>query len=216
MSVKNFIIDTRYPMEKVAYLLEASGTTSSAGSPTIGAQTTLTLSNPTNTAMLLDGIYSFDNWQTAFPISAGDPNRYWQFVQLYCTREQIRVSFTGYSTSIPFKVRLWGFLPEDNLEADVPNTASLSSYPYTIDTSKDYMSIFDSGRVSASTSSPVTIVHNLGYIPLMKLWRGSNTNWQLVPITSNEVAELSTIDAKIYGTSSSTANYYYRIYTNEA
>ena len=216
MSVKNFIIDTRYPMEKVAYILEASGTTSSAGTPTIDAQTTLTLSNPTNTAMLLDGIYSFDNWQTAFPISSGDPNRYWDLVQLQSTRERIRVSFIGYSTSVPYKVRLWGFLPEDYQDGNVPSTASLSVSPYTIDTSNNYMTVFKEGRVSISTSSPSTIMHNLGYIPLVKMWKGSNIDWQLVPITSNEVADITTADVTLYGTSSSNTNYYYRIYTNEA
>lgn len=214
-NLEKYIINSNYPMEKVAGIFEASGTTSSSGSSTVSAQTILRIQNTVGTALLLDGIYTFDNWQTAFPITAGDADRYWNFVQLYSTEEENVVSFTGYSTSVPFKVRLWGFLPEDYPEGNANPTDSASEFPYTIDTSKNYMNIYKSGRVSASQSSPAVISHNLGYIPLTKIWRGSNARWEIFPIESSRDAEINASELTIHGTSIS-ATYYYRIYTNEA
>lgn len=214
-NLNNYIINSDYPMEKVAWVFETSGTTSSSGSSTIAAQTTLTRTNPTGTPLLLDGIYSFDNWASAYPISCGDRDRYWEFVQLRSTSEEILISFVGYSTSLPFKVRLWGFIPEDYPDGNAPKTDTASNYPFTIDTSKNYMNIYKTGRVTASSPSPATVSHNLGYMPFVRIWRGSNTNWELFPIQSSQYAEINNDELVIKGNSNYSATYYYRIYTNE-
>lgn len=209
--IKNFIIDSDYPIEKVAGVFEGAGTTNAG-------ETIFTLSNPLNVALLIDGVFSEDNWASSYPISAGDKNRNVGMLEvLACTESQIQWRFFS-NAGINVKYRLWGFLPED-YPADVPKTDSVSSYPFTIDTSKNYMKVFKSGRATVTSGNSVTIPHDLGYIPFVKVWGGANNAWALV----NQGIQVN-IDYPVTVTATDlilndiqeTQSYYYRIYVNEA
>lgn len=211
MAVNNFIINSKYPIEKVAGVFEGEGTTTEG-------TTTFTLHNPLGVALLIDGVFTEDDWRTTFPISAGDINRdVGLMVLLACFEDRIEWRFFS-NAGKHVKYRIWGFLPED-YPAKVPVTDSVSAYQYTIDTTKNYMKVYESGRATVTQGNPFIVEHDLGYVPFVKVWGGDNTQWALVnqgmewninyPVTVTTTQMiLNDIDI--------TQDYYYRIYVNEA
>ena len=210
-NIQNYIINSDYPMEKVAGVFEGEGDTASGS-------TTFTLSNHVQKALLIDGVFSEDDWQTSFPISAGDTTRDVGFlVVLACYEDHIEWRFFS-NAGKHVKYRIWGFLPED-YPTQVNPTDSASAYPFTIDTTKNYMKVFKDGRATVTAGNSVTVNHNLGYIPFVKVWGGDNTKWALI----NQGVQINidypvtvTASQLIFNDIDTTQDYYYRIYVNEA
>lgn len=208
-SLDNFVLDSRHPMEKVAGMFEFSATAQSGLSASFA--------NSVGVALLLDGQYSFvEDFSVAYPITAWDIDRNFQLAFLTCTNSQITIDATGYGGSMPIYFRLWGFLPED-YSASVQRTGSISQYPFTINSRKNYMKVFKNGRLTIQDGSSATIAHNLGFVPFARVWEGTNSRWTLYDQSAHQsTMQLTTSNLIIKNDIGSATSFYYRIYANEA
>lgn len=216
MNPDNFILNSDYPLEKIAGLFEFSGTTG-ASTSTMAEGVSFQFTNTVGVPLLIDGQFSFTpDFTVAYPLMSEDENRYFSTDSAYTTRTTIYISGSGYGGARPIYFRIWGFVPEDTAIV-VPSTASASQDNFVLDTRKNYLKVFKDGRQKIGADESFTIQHNLGYIPYFKVWLGSGSSWQVVTYGSGTLnyaidsQKLVLTDTSGYG-----FNYYYRVYANEA
>ena len=216
MNPEHFIINSDYPLEKIAGLFEYSGTTG-ASTEQIPAYDTFVIPNTVGVALLIDGQFSFTpDFSVAYPLCSEDSSHYFQALFTYCTSSKIEIQGAGYGGSREIYFRLWGFVPEDN-PAIVAPTASQSKDEFVIDTRKNYLKVYKEERISIPAGETVSIPHDLGFEPYVKAWRGSNSQWQVIDFYRATVSlEVTASFVKFTNTSEYSVPLYYRIYANEA
>lgn len=202
----NFIQSSDYPMEKVALIYE--GTLSLTAS---SSNTYYTIcSNPTGVRLMLDGVYSLDDWATSYPLTSADVTQYLRILTWLCSSDTIY--FRGLvDVSCTMKVRLWAYLDEDDQNTSVDPTDTASDSHFIIQ-NNNYLKVAMTGH---TTTSNQTITHNLGYIPLIKHWRYANYGiGNALVVTSTSGYEGMTVTTTT--ATFTNRNTYYRIYTDEA
>lgn len=159
MAIKNLYQDSRYPMEKIGFV--ASGSFNIVN----GSQREVVVtSNPTGVPLMLDGIYSLDNWQTSYPLMTEDKNSIFVPFWWFGETDAVRVTYTAYANAT-MRYKIWAYTDEE-LNETIPKTNNVSQSKFIIQ-NKNYMRILMSGVTYQDTE---TIYHNLGYIPFFKAW----------------------------------------------
>lgn len=134
------------------------------------------------------------------------------------------IYFNYYSTEdVTVYYRLWGFCPPD-YEGDLDPVSDDSKFMFNTD--YEYLKTLKMGKVTPGDST--TIQHNLGYVPLARVWRTSQygqgqgqtvTGLGLDISSSNGAGDkISIVDENnLYiGDLDQDGYAYYHIYTNEA
>lgn len=210
MARNNFIINSDYPLEKVAFLAEGDIYPSTTST---GTELYLKfLDNPTGNKLLLDGLFSKDNWQTV--------ERSPDFINGLWSNE----SEIGYRAWIGdwegWKFRIWGFLPEDDLTANGQATASLSATKMNLTTNLNYYKIAKTGKTTTTANADATVPHDLGYIPMFKAWTeqyGCAVQLSNSDSTTNDapLTEMTSTGLILRPRQGQATTFYWRIYTHE-
>lgn len=201
MAIKDLYQDSRYPMEKVAFV--ASGSVEIPD--TIYTEEIVVAANTVGVPLMIDGVYSIDNWQTTYPLM--ETAQGYQFMPFWwdCEADTIKLTFST-KRSFTMQYRLWAYVDED-IDNIIPTTSNVSESRFIIQ-NKNYMKIFATG---VGRSGDI-INHNLGYIPFVKAWAKYEGGYEPSPygvkVDENkiEILDVDIPDASIA----------YRIYINEA
>lgn len=211
MARNNFIINSDYPLEKVAFLAEGDVSLTTTD---VGAELYLKLTdNPTGSRLLLDGQFSKDNWQTVERIPRWADG-------LWSNEKEIGVRL-WFGNWEGYKYRIWGFLNEDDQNANGQATANLSATKLNLTTNLNYYKIAKTGITTTTANSNTTVKHGLDYTPMFKAW--TDKYGCLCQITE---ADTSTDSAPVVEANNSSlifrprdgeaTTYYWRVYTHES
>ena len=226
---RNFLINSDYPVDHIAYLTSDSYVIPSG---TIG--NTIVISHGLGFTPLFDGQWS----QTAdFTVAYDLDTGVFPSTNISASPFSIAVTIDGLgagsdSTSITLSTtnitnsdqtiyyRIYAFQPDD-VHTDTNSTAS-SADNFVFNSDDNYMKLYSAGHISVSGAGTYTIPHNLGYIPQVRSWytmfgltrptKGGNTHDFYVS------ADESNIYLVIgnFGSYTAMTRFDYRIYVDKA
>lgn len=212
---RNFLLNTDYPMDKIAGYF--SGSYSASGSP-LG----LTIPHSLGIMPLCIMTWSLDpNFNTSY-----QPTGIVSVEQMYCNCYSTTTSIVLQAQKIDggaFTVyyRIYYFLPE-NSTLDVPGT-STGLDNFVLNTDYNYCKVYMAGT---TTGFSAEITHNLGYYPQVDVWRQlNNVNCTHVddgdPVSGygvNIIVTTTKINITAIASNyppGSTITWHYRIYADE-
>jgi hypothetical protein len=221
---RKFVLNTRYPTDKIIYLNKGS----------ITASYSMEIPHDLGFAPLLDGVWSNDE-QTWYSFGSGP------VLTSAATGDQYQgvVSLSADSSSLYFiwgalgapsdlgtiYYRIYGFTPDENdMSLDVEPTAGAGK-TFILNTRNNYTKLALSGTVSLSSGN-ATVPHGLGFVPQVAIWQetselgGENRISKWVPNSNGGIDDGIYVDAdNLYLTKGSNPSinalrYYYRIYAD--
>lgn len=169
--MSNLLFDSRYPADKIVWFEEIDISNSSPywvspplefrhiEYPITGLQDTKKL--------LLDGVFTTDNWQTSDPI-----DQYYTRSNTYveCMPSDIQGNiWIRPVTGGVGRLKLWAYYPEDYYGTSTMNTSLLQRSNFQRDSRLNYPKLISEIRLTATNSLQV-YRHNLGYKPIIKMW----------------------------------------------
>lgn len=216
---KNFLFNTDYPMDKVAYV--------TSGSEAVASLSRKVLTIPHGLSFIPEVTmqWSFDSDFTTSYTEQSGPSpttpALWHLgatMDLEANATNIVLTYDSFiSSPTTFYYRLFAYEPPLS-DSTVPPTAA-SSDNFVINTSHNYPKIFMSGILDTTIST--TITHNLGYIPQFEHWFSDGTTkrkayydlWFSSPPSGSGVYVTTTT---IVVSSPHLRYLHYRIYADEA
>lgn len=142
-------------------------------------------------------------------------------INAYATTSDVSVTFQNWGSNKTIYFRIWGFMPSDS-STNTPYTSSLSGLSdMIVDTDMNYLKLFSEDVVDVGISSPQTVTHNLGYLPVVMVWREYDLGGRMVePLFSplaatpfaNETPSVTTNNIIFPASDFQQLKYHYRIY----
>ena len=181
MNIKNFRINTDYPMDKVIFLKEVTITPNSYG------EFDQTFAHGLGGIPFCKGVITDDGWNTTYQSGFNKIAESGQYAEkvfrVYSNETSVRVSgwlnldpYGG--TSKPVTIRIWGVFNESATQnVDVPPTRNQSTNNFIINSDYNYRSLFAEGLVNVPVGGEVAYSHNLGYVPTVDVWVKENGWW---------------------------------------
>lgn len=197
MATDNFIVNTNYPAEKIVWTAEGvCNSTNPYWINVLGGSVFEPLEDSlTIETLLIDGVWSNDNWTTQYPI--GTNSRIQGYKQssggsytaefdnltadVFMGGTQI-LSFTVPYNSIvvrsrsdsgnTIKYRLWAYVQESDWQSfGTSKTAETLAHSLQLNTNLAHLNLVSEQVVRVPSGQAVTLNHNLGYRPYCKMWR---------------------------------------------
>lgn len=193
MALNNMIADSRYPVEKIVWADEGAIDSSNPhwGEGMFGEGVIFQIPEGMNYQnILLDGIWTNNNWRSAYPINTNSPILGWkrdpdsdsyspysdsagcsiQPKALGSTSLQIVVSGTSDSGQ-QLKYRVWAYLTEDATNNYTLNkTSEQLAHSFQKNTSVAQLNIISEIVLTVGDGQTITYQHNLGFRPFCKIW----------------------------------------------
>lgn len=225
MAISDFLVNTDYPNDKYVCYLTGSVTATGLGG--------FSFDRPAHGLTYIPLIYVQWSETPDFSIprellqNSGDlyaTSEPW-VIQSLANTEYVEFYFNNWGASTKtLYFRAWGFMPS-NVSIESPHTSSISGLSdFVLNSDMNYLKIYNSGIVDV-TSITVVVPHNLGYSPVVMIWRDQFTgaNQIIEPLFSPLVfspfedgTPSVTIDSIIFPYQGFGAQkYHYRIYLDE-
>ena len=167
--MQDFLLNTDYSADKIVWLKEGS-ISANAGSNDIR------LSNTLGVNLFVRGVFSRDNFQTAYEFGAFKdlPNSLVLDFSSYVASDTSEVLANIWLNSgATVQYRLWGVVNEaETQNLDINGTASDTTNKFIVNTKYNLPRLYAEGYANPDTDYN----HSLGFIPYVDVW-GYNTNW---------------------------------------
>lgn len=165
MNPNNFLISSKYPMDKIVFLREISTNLDSGG------MLDQTIAHNLGDIPFCNGVLSFDNWQTTYQAGTSRMARqyYSEEFNIYSGEKEIRIQAAFYDKpNQAVKIRVWGVYSSTS-NATAPATRNQSANKFILNSKYNYFKLLQDGIVDVSGGQKV-MSHNLGYKPIVELW----------------------------------------------
>ena len=202
------------PVDKLVWLKEDEIQLDENGKATVEINTGL------DHLVFVEGIVSFDDWESCTPIIQGDLNNIRGL--LISGVGLVAIVFTPRGSNPEYankkaKVRLWGYMPESDGEiVDSNPTANVAASKLSFSTDNNYPKFVGDGYLNSGD----VYNHDLGYIPRVIYWilvDEENNEWQYE--IRGEYPKGLTVAWPFYMTENQLSfggdyKYYYRLYAS--
>ena len=194
MALDDFITHSDYPMEKIIWAYEAIIDSNNeywgdalGDGLYIPVPRTIKASN-----LLLDGVWTTDNWQTSYPINTNgrvfgwkeDDGTYYTSYDMVSagvitnvytiTEPTIMVNASVDSVGTP-KVRLFAYLTASDTTSTVEDsTASQLAYSLQKNTELAQLNLLSENDIIVPANTDKIIYHGLGFRPFCTIWKRNN------------------------------------------
>lgn len=212
--MQDFLLNTDYSADKIVWLKEGS-ISANAGSNDIR------LSNTLGVNLFVRGVFSRDNFQTAYEFGASKdlPNSLVLDFSSYVASDTSEVLANIWLNSgSTVQYRLWGVVNEaETQNLDINGTASDTANQFIVNTKYNLPRLYAEGYANPDTDYN----HSLGFIPYVDVWAYDQymNKWSLLPVgifgSVFGVGSPITVDvSKISFTSQNPTytKFYYRVY----
>ena len=228
MDVKNFRINTDYPMDKVIFLKEVTITPNSYG------EFDQTFSHGLGAIPFCKAVITDDGWNTTYQSGFEKRHESGQYSEklfrVYSNATSVRVygwlADTSQGQQVkPVTIRIWGVFNESATQnVDVPPTRNQSTNSFIINSDYNYLSLFAEGTINVPLGGVMSYNHNLGYVPMVDVWVYENGWWTEIAQDSSFVIDNNMMFTHCVSVDSSRVEfrkdnewfgynqYYYRIY----
>lgn len=210
--MSNFLFDSRYPVDKIAWLKTGEITTDQYGGFNVNFPHDL------GSMLFVKGVWSVDNFATCYPIGTSKRNVGVMVVRSSVVSTNNNVNFSGYvQNTNKIQYRLWGVV-DDSSNISVNETASQSLNRFVLDTRTNLPRLTASFYLGAGQ----TYNHNMGKVPYCDIWvTFNNTEYAIL---SNDmfgviygIGEFCKITERTIQTAANQGsgqplNYYVRVY----
>jgi len=209
---RNFLLNTDYPMDKIAgYKTGSFNITYNTTYGWYDGQATISHSHGVYPLCTLVWSFNANFYPSYTETSINDVNGY----QITCRSTTSQIEVYGWTWDGPATIyyKIFYFIP-DNADIDVASTQSALD-TFVINTDYNYTKLYLAGSY---TGINTTIDHNLGYYPMVDIWRLVGTScrrviWADVKPGAYNSESLTTTALILHDGSSTT--WYYRIYADE-
>lgn len=193
MALNNMIADSRYPVEKIVWADEGAIDSSNPhwGQTLFGEGVVFPIPEGIDYQnILLDGVWTNNNWRSAYPINTSSPvlgwrldpetsSYSWYADSTECSIQPQRLGSTSLQIVISgasdsgqqLKYRVWAYLKEDatnNYTLD--KTSEQLAHSFQKNTSIAQLNIVSEIVLSVGDKQTITYQHNLGFRPFCKIW----------------------------------------------
>lgn len=229
MNIKNFRINTDYPMDKVIFLKEVTITPDSSGT------FDQAFAHGLGAIPFCKGVVTDDGWNTTYQSGFNELAESGQYAEkvfrVYSNETSVRVY--GWLADVsqgqqvkPVTIRVWGVFNESATQnVDVPPTRNESTNSFIINSDFNYLSLFAEGMVDVPVGGERVFNHNLGYVPAVDVWVKENGWWnemssgdsftndsEIPSITNSVSVETNRVVFRRGNEWFGYSQYYYRIY----
>lgn len=169
-AAKNLLFSTDYPIDKVVYKHEFTGSVAKAANQ--GDSHTFTIAHGLPFTPHCIGTYSDDGFTTSYDFGSGDIwydptfHQYGPRILATVTSDatSIYVEVLNFDTTRTFDFHVVGLVPQDIPDDVYP--AATNTGDFNLNTDYNYMKILASGQQSSSANNITWVIpHNLGYVP---------------------------------------------------
>lgn len=195
MSVDSFIVSSEYPAEKIVWTAEG---TCDSSNPHWKNVLSGYVFEPIDDSLaiesvLVDGVWSNDNWNTQYPINTNSRIQGYTQTGGSWTADYDDLSafvYAGgsqiFSYTVPYncvalnatsdsgnliKYRLWAYVEESDWNTySATKTAETLSHSLQLDTRLAHLNMISEQIMSVPSGQTKTFVHNLGFRPYCKMW----------------------------------------------
>lgn len=202
MALDSFITHSHYPQEKIiwAYEGEISPSNPYWRDDIYILNEGLAIPVPENFVVeniLVDGIWSIDDWATSYLIGTTSEIYGWEdegggvyhsrYDSAYAGVVNLRppLSYTPYfyagadiTSGAIAKIRFWAYLANSDTQSyTIGQTASQLAHDLQKTTALAQMNLISENVLSIPDGSTEVLYHNLGFRPYCKIWRRQDLNW---------------------------------------
>jgi len=191
-TLNRFLFNSDYPTDKVVWLYEGETTSPSQGGGARYVNIDITSTIGTTVPIFIKGVYTIDNWQTAYMIGSDEVTTdssknvttglswsTWGSPHL----ELSVYANTDYSVNLPVKYRLWGVMREDvNSGVEFSKNSGITKNKLIFDSRANYPRLYKDGIAKSGD----VVTHELKKIPYVDYWwnwsaDGFNSSWSYRP-----------------------------------
>lgn len=214
-NLDDFIIHSQYPVEKIVWTAEGNLDSTNPNWHEVegwGGRVFEPLPESLNWQnLLVDGLFSFDDWQTAFVLDSDSKPVYISqndevgFVWVSANTWAKGFDFFGYilptncaifsgdnsnTAGRTLKYKIWAYLVESDWESSTTTkTAETLAYKLQKDTRLAQLNMLSENNVKVPNNSTKVLYHNLGFRPFCKIWcrtwkDGAESQWSKILYTT--------------------------------
>ena len=213
MALSNLLLDSAYPIDKIAWLHEGTMALSQGVN-------SITIPHGIGAQIYPQGIWSVDGWATTqmFGASAYGTGGTLEFASAVSADSTNTYADIRYNGSATAQIRLWGVCADSQIPTlDATTTASASRNNLVINTDNNYPKLYLEGFATPGT----TVNHGLGTIPQVDVWCFDSYENSWHPLNDDsfglsfglgEIVKATATTLEFTTNTGNYPNYYYRIY----
>jgi len=170
-NLNNLVYDSDFPQDKIVLLKELNWT-SGPTSPV------LVVPHGLKSTPFVNALASADNWATAYSNGTKTGAAHYYEKQFIVGSDAVNLYVSGYLdyyNTVNAKVRVWGVFDEA-MTQNIAAASTTGNFDFLINTNYNYPKLYLEGTADATTA-PITIQHNLGFVPYVELWIWDSILW---------------------------------------